>query len=58
MNRVKRFFELLLLFVNSVGIVGAVLEVLGIQWHIMPWNVTSGDVLLWNRGSEIGRAHD
>lgn len=53
MNRVKRFFELLLLFVNSVGIVGAVLEVLGIQWHIMPWNVTSGDVLLWNRGSVV-----
>lgn len=43
MNRGKRLLDILLLLMNSVGIVGAVLEVLGIHWSAMWRDVPIGD---------------
>ena len=43
-STLKCMFDILLLLISNVGIVGALLETLEISWNIAPWNG-----ILWNR---------
>lgn len=55
MNRVKRLLDILLLLVNSVGIAGAVLEVLGIHWSVMWRDAPLGDAAPGAYGYAAGK---